>query len=61
MKPIPKGVLSKITEYANLNEPKNPYGGKRQNKKKTHRKRNTKKNQKSKSIKCKKLRKSRKR
>jgi len=42
MKPIPKGVLSKITEYANLNEPKNPYGGRR-NKKKTHRKRNTKK------------------
>jgi len=51
MKPIPKGVLSKITEYAHLNEPKDPYGGKRQNKKKTNRKRNTKKSKKSKKSK----------
>jgi hypothetical protein len=42
MKPIPKGVLSKITEYANLNEPKNPYGGRR-NKKKTSKKKSNKK------------------
>jgi len=48
---IPKGLIGKINEYANLNIPDNAFGGKRQNKKKTNRKRNTKKSKKSKKTK----------
>ena len=45
-KQIPRVMIGKINEYANLRNDVNPFnvvGGKRKNKKKTNRKRNTKK------------------
>ena len=44
---ISKGLIGKINEYAHLNEPKEPYGGKR-NKKKTSKKKSNKKTKKQK-------------
>jgi hypothetical protein len=44
-------LIGEINEYANLNIPNNTFGGKRQNKKKTNRKRNSKKSKKSKKTK----------
>jgi hypothetical protein len=58
-KQIPRVMIGKINEYANLRKDVNPFnvvGGKRKNKKKTNRKRNTKKTKKSKKNKTKRKR-----